>query len=279
MAEALAAAGHELCVYNRTRERCQPLHEAGARIAASPAEAASHGDVVFTMLADDAAVEAVSFGEHGVLAGLGRAKVHVSSSTISVALSERLAREHVQRSQGYVSAPVFGRPAAAAARQLWVLAAGEASDAQHCLPLLQAIGRGVTYLGESAPMANVVKLSGNLLIASMLESLGEAFALTRKAGVAPATFLEVFTKVFGQSSLIFENYAKTIASERSQPAGFKASLGLKDLRLALSAGEALGVPLPLANLLCDQFDAALAEGHADQDWSVIARLAAQRAGL
>jgi 3-hydroxyisobutyrate dehydrogenase-like beta-hydroxyacid dehydrogenase len=279
MAESLAAAGHELCVYNRTHGRAQPLHEAGARIAASPAEAASQVDVVFSMLADDAAVEAVSFGEQGLLAGLGRGKVHVSSSTISVALSERLAAEHAQRSQGYVAAPVFGRPAAAAARQLWVLAAGKSSDVQHCLPLLRAIGRGVTELGEAAPAANVVKLAGNFLIASMLETLGEAFALTRKAGVASATFLEVFTKVFGSSSAIFENYAKAIANERYEPGGFKASLGLKDVRLALAAGEALGVPLPTASLVRDQLSAAIAEGHGDFDWSVIARLAAERAGL
>lgn len=279
MAESLTVAGYELCVYNRTPSRAQPLHEAGARIAASPADAAREVDVVFSMLADDAAVEAVSFGEHGLMAGLGRGKVHISSSTISVALSERLAVEHAQRSQGYVAAPVFGRPAAAAARQLWVLAAGKSSDVRHCMPLLEAIGRGVTDLGETASAANVVKLAGNFLIASMLETLGEAFALTRKAGVAPATFLEVFSKVFGQSSAIFENYATAIASQRYEPAGFKASLGLKDLRLMLAAAETLGVPLPAATLVRDQLSAAIAEGQGDFDWSVIARLAAQRAGL
>jgi 3-hydroxyisobutyrate dehydrogenase-like beta-hydroxyacid dehydrogenase len=279
MAELLASAGHELCVYNRTHERAQPLHEAGARIAATPAEAARDADVVFSMLADDAAVEAVSFGEVGILAGLGRGKVHVSSSTISVALSDRLTLEHATRLQGYVAAPVFGRPAAAAAKQLWVLAAGKYSDVHHCLPLLTALGRGLTQLGEKPSAANVVKLSGNFLIASMIEALGEAFALTRKAGVAPDAFLGIFSSVFGQSSAIFENYAKVIASEAYEPAGFKATLGSKDMRLALDAAEALLVPLPGASLLREHFLTAIDQGKGELDWSVLAKLAAERAGL
>ena len=279
MAEALAASGHQLFVYNRTHGRAQPLHEAGARIAATPAEAAREAEVVFSMLSDDSAVEAVTFGEAGLFAGLGRGALHVSSSTISVALSERLAKEHAARSQGYVSATVFGRPEAAAAKQLWVLAAGKASDVTRCLPLLQCIGRGVTQLGESPALANVVKLAGNFLIASMLESLGEAFALTRKAGVAPDTFLDIFSTVFGKNSAIFENYAKVIAKEAYTPAGLKVPLGLKDVRLALDAGHTLGVPLPFAEVLREHFQAAIAEGKSDLDWSAIAQLASERAGL
>jgi 3-hydroxyisobutyrate dehydrogenase-like beta-hydroxyacid dehydrogenase len=279
MAESLASAGHELWVYNRSHERALPLHEAGARLAVTPAEAARHVDVVFSMVSDDAALEAVSFGEVGILAGLAAGKIHVSSSTISVALSDRLAAEHSARLQGYVAAPVFGRPLAAAAKQLWVLAAGKYSDVHHCLPLLEALGRGVTQLGETPSAANTVKLAGNFLIASMLETLGEAFALTRKAGVPAQAFLGVFSAVFGQSSAIFENYAKAIAQGNYAPGGFKATLGLKDVRLTLSAGEALGVPLPVANLLRDQFQAAIDAGAADLDWSVLAKLAAERAGL
>jgi len=279
MAEHLAAAGHDLWVYNRTHQRAQPLHEAGARIAATPAEVAQHSDFVFSMLADDAAVEAVSFGEHGILSGLSAGKVHISSSTISVALSDRLALAHAAQAQGYVAAPVFGRPVAAAAKQLWVLAAGEPRAVERCLPLLSALGRGITQLGDKPSAANVVKLSGNFLIASMLEVLGEAFALTRKAGISPDAFLGVFSAVFGQSSAIFENYAKVVAKGGYEPAGFKATLGLKDVRLALEAAEALAVPLPVAGMLRDHFIAAIAQGHADVDWSVLATMAAQRAGL
>ncbi len=279
MAESLAAAGHQLFVYNRTHGRAQPLHEAGARIAATPAEAARESEVVFSMLSDDTAVESVTFGESGILAGLARGAVHVSSSTISVALSDRLTVEHAEHGQGYVSAPVFGRPEAAAAKQLWLLAAGQASDLARCLPLLQCLGRGVTQLAEKPSAANVVKLTGNFLIASMLEALAEAFALTRKAGIAPAAFGELFSNVFGKNSAIFENYAKRIAEEAYEPAGFKMPLGLKDVRLALSAGAGLGVPLPLAELLSEQMQAAIDGGKAELDWSALGRLAAERAGL
>jgi len=279
MAESLAASGHQLFVYNRSHGRAQPLHEAGARIMATPAEAAREAEVVFSMLSDDAAVEAVTFGESGILAGLPSGAVHVSSSTISVALSERLSKEHAARAQGYVAATVFGRPEAAAAKLLWVLAAGKASDVTLCLPLLQCIGRGVTQLGEAPSLANVVKLAGNFVIASMLETLGEAFALTRKAGVAPHTFLDIFSTVFGKGSAIFENYAKAIANEAYSPAGFRLPLGLKDVHLTLDAGHALGVPLPVAEVLREHFQAAIAEGKGELDWSAIARLAAERAGL
>ena len=160
-----------------------------------------------------------------------------------------------------------------------MLAAGKKDDVARCLPLLQCIGRGVTRVGEAPAQANIVKLAGNFMIASMLETLGEAFALTRKAGVAPQLFLEIFSSVFGKGSAIFENYAKTVANEAYAPPGMKIPLGLKDVRLALDAGHTLGVPLPFAEILREHFQAAVAEGKADLDWSAIARLAAERAGL
>ena len=278
MAGSLLDAGHELAVYNRSPERAAPFGDRGARIAGTPAEAARDAEVVFSMLADDAAVEAVTFAEHGLLAGLAPGAVHVSASTISVALSERLSAAHTAAKQGYVAAPVFGRPEAAAAKQLWVLAAGAPDAVERSLPALQAMGRGVTRLGDRASAANVVKLTGNFLIASMIETLGEAFALTRKAGILPEVFLELFMDVFARSP-IFENYARAIAKERYEPAGFKLALGSKDLRLALAAGEALHVPLPVASVLRDQFLTALANGKGELDWSALAELAAERAGL
>ena len=278
MAELLLCAGHELTVYNRSRERAEPFAARGARIAASALEAARAGELVISMLADDHAVEAVAFGAAGIIAGLARGAVHVSSSTISVALSERLATAHTEAGQGYVAAPVFGRPEAAAAKQLWLLAAGAEADIEKALPALTALGRGITRLGDKASAANVVKLSGNFLIATMLEALGEAFAFTRKAGVSPDAFLDVFTNVFARSP-IFENYAKMIAKEAYHPAGFQMPLGLKDVRLALAAGEQLEVPLPIASLLRDHFLTAIAQGKGELDWSAIAKLAAERAGL
>lgn len=279
MAESLLSQGHQLFVYNRSREKAQPLHEAGARISATPGEAARDAEVVISMLADDSAVEAVTFGANGILSELQPAAVHASCSTISVALCERLADAHAKAGRGFVAAPVFGRPEAAASRKLWLLAAGKGGDVERALPVLHSLGRGVSHLGEKAGNAALVKLTGNVFIASLIESLGEAFALTRKAGVAPEVVLELFKSVFGQGSPIVENYAALVAKGRYQPAGFKAKLGLKDLRLALGAADQLEVPLPTASLLHDQLLSAVANGRGDDDWGVIAELAAKRAGL
>ena len=177
MAKNLLAAGHELSVWNRTPAKAGPLREKGARVAGTPAEAARGAEVVVSMLADDSAVQDAVLGNDGVHAGLGKGAVHVSSSTISVALSERLTEAHASAGQGYVAAPVFGRPEAADAKQLWVVTAGPKADVERCRPLLEAVGRGLTVLGEKASSANVVKLSGNFLIASVIETLGEAMAL------------------------------------------------------------------------------------------------------
>lgn len=279
MAELLLAQGHQLFVYNRTHEKAQPLHEAGARLCATPGEAAREAEVVISMLADDSALQAVTFGASGILAELQPSAIHVSCSTISVALSDRLAAAHAEAGVGYVAAPVFGRPEAAVAKKLWLLAAGPPADIERALPVLEALGRGVTRLGETASIANLVKLTGNVFIGSMIASLGEAFALTRKAGVSPDLLLQLFKNVFGQGSPILENYASQVANGNYEHAGFKAKLGLKDLRLALSAADQLEVPLPTASLVRDQLLSAVATGQGDFDWGVIAQMAAKRAGL
>jgi 3-hydroxyisobutyrate dehydrogenase-like beta-hydroxyacid dehydrogenase len=278
MASNLLGAGHTLAVYNRTRARAESLGPQGAQVASSPAEAARGAEVVFSMLSDDAAVEQAVLGGSGLLAGLEKGAIHVSSSTLSVALSERLAEAHAKAGQGYVSAPVFGRPEAAQAKQLWVVAAGAKADVERCRPLLEALGRGLSVLGEKASAANVVKLSGNFLIASMMEALGEAFALTRKSGIEPQVFLELFQAVFAKSP-IFERYAVLIAGEQYQPAGFQLRLGLKDMRLVLQAADGAQVPMPLASLVRDHFLEGVARGMGEHDWSALGALAAERAGL
>jgi len=278
MATGLLSAGHALTVWNRTESKAAPLKEQGARVVRTPAEAARGADVVFSMLADDAAVSSAVFGQDGLLAGLAPGAVHVSSSTISVALSEKLAEAHAGAGHRYVAAPVFGRPAAAVSKQLWVVAAGPKQDVERCRPLLEALGRGLTVLGENASAANVVKLSGNFLIASMMEALAESFALTRKAGIEPRAFLDVFQSVFARSP-IFEGYAQLIAEEKYSPPGFKMRLGLKDVELVLGAARAAEVPMPLASLVKDQFLGGVAQGHGDLDWSALGALVAERAGL
>jgi len=276
IARNLIKAGYVLRVYNRTRSRAEALVSAGAIYAETPAAASSAG-LVATMLADDAAVEAVVFGDHGVLAGLPRGGVHISHSTISTSLSRRLADAHRERGQSFLAATVFGRPEAAQAARLVVVAAGPPEAVERCRPALEAIGRKLFVIGPDAPAANTVKLAGNFLIASMLESLGEAFALTRKSGVDPAIFLELVSTFF--QSPVYENYGKAIAEQRYEPAGFKLRLGLKDLRLVTAAADEQAAPMPVASLIRDNMISGIAQGMGDMDWSAVARVAALKSGL
>ncbi|MGE5241177.1 MAG: NAD(P)-dependent oxidoreductase [Bacteroidota bacterium] len=276
MAANLLKAGHQVTVYNRTADKAAALTAQGAKAAARVADAC-RGAAVITMLANDDAVESVAFGKDGIVASLPAGAMHVSSSTISVALSERLTQAHAKAGQHFVSAPVFGRPDAAAAAKLFIIAAGAPAAVQAAAPLFDAVGQKTFVLSESPKAANLVKLSGNFLIAAMIESLGEALALVGKGGVDARQYLEMLT-----SSLfnvpIYKNYGGMIVGGTFEPAGFAAPLGQKDIRLTLAAAEELRVPMPLASLLRDRFLTLLAHGGENLDWSAIGRLAAKDAG-
>lgn len=277
MAANLLAAGHEVTVYNRSPGRAQPLVDKGATAAGSVAEAC-HGDAVFTMLADDHAVESVALAAGGIRDSLPAGAIHIGSSTISIALSERLAHAHAAAGQRYVAAPVFGRPEAAAAGKLAVIAAGAADAVRDATPLLQAIGQKLFLISETPTSANLVKLSGNFMIASVIEMLGEAMALIAKGGVDRKQYLDILTSTLFDAP-VFKTYGTLIAEERFEPAGFAAPLGQKDIRLVLAAAEEARVPMPLASLLRDRFLALLAQGGDALDWSAIARLAAKDAAV
>ena len=276
MAASLLRAGHEVTVYNRTPEKAHALGENGARVVASVAEASAQ-PVVFTMLSDDAALEGVVFGEGGLLRHLPRGGLHVSSSTIGVALSDRLARDHAAAGQRYLAAPVFGRPEAAASAKLFVVVAGAGAAIEEARPLFEAIGQRTFVVSENPSAANLVKLSGNFLLASVIEGLGEAMALVGKAGIDLRQYLDLLT-----SSLfdvpVYKNYGRLVAERAFTPAGFAAPLGHKDVRLVLAAAETLRVPMPLASLLRDRFLTLLARGGEEHDWSAIGDLARQDAG-
>src|SRR5271167_2903318 len=278
MARNLLKAGRHVTLYNRTRAKAGPLVAAGARVVDKPS-AACGGDVLITMLADDHAVETVVFGQEGVVAALPPNAIHVSMSTISVALSDRLAEAHARAGRGYVAAPVFGRPEAAAAAQLFIIAAGGDEAIRRCQPLFDAIGqKDLRRRRQAIGGQPRVKLSGNFLITSIIESLGEAFALVRKSGVDPHRYLEILTGTLF-SAPVYKTYGGLIAEEKYEPAGFKMALGLKDIRLALAAADAQAVPMPVASLVHDHFLAGVAQGQGDSDWSALARLAAANAGL
>jgi 3-hydroxyisobutyrate dehydrogenase-like beta-hydroxyacid dehydrogenase len=277
IARRLIEAGHQVKVHNRTPGRAETLKTAGAVIADSPADASS-GEVVITMLADDPAVEAVVVGPHGVLQGLGKNQVHISMSTITVALSERLAATHLSAGQRYLAAPVFGRPDAAAAGKLFIVAGGEVNVIARCQNVFDAVGQRTFVIGDTPAWANLVKLSGNFLIAAMIECLGEAVALMRKSGVDPQRFVDIMTSSLFAAP-VYRTYSELIVEQRFQPAGFAMPLGLKDVRSVLAAAEARSVPMPVGSLLRDHFISAIARGGEALDWSALARVAADNAGL
>jgi 3-hydroxyisobutyrate dehydrogenase-like beta-hydroxyacid dehydrogenase len=276
MASSLLKAGHQVTAYNRSQDKVDLLAERGARPARSVAEA-SRSQIVVTMLSNDAAVEAVTFGADGIIATLAQGGVHVSSSTISVALAERLTAAHAEAGQRFVTAPVFGRPVAAETAKLFVVASGDPAAIQKVSPVFEAIGQKTFVVSDSPAAAILIKLSGNFLIASVIESLGEAMALVGKAGVDKEQYLEVLTStLFGAP--VYQTYGGLIAREEFEPAGFAAPLGLKDVRLVLAAGEELRVPLPVASLLRDRFLTLVANGGDHLDWSAVGALAAWEAG-
>jgi 3-hydroxyisobutyrate dehydrogenase-like beta-hydroxyacid dehydrogenase len=278
IARNLIQAGYTLTLYNRTRSRAEELQSLGGRIADTPSEAASSAEVLITMLADDRAVEDVIFAPGNALQDLPTDAVHISMSTISVGLSRRLANAHSEQHQHYLAAPVFGRPDAAAAAQLFIVAAGPAEHIERCQPLFEVIGQRTYVLSEEAPVANVVKLAGNFLITTVIESLGESFALVRKYGLEPDSFLEVLTGTLF-SAPIYRTYGSMIAADKFEPVGFRMPLGFKDNRLLLSAAEEAEVPMPMASLVHDRFVSALAQGMGEADWAAIARISYQEAGL
>ena len=272
MARNLLKAGHQLIVWNRSEGPAQALHALGAAIASSPALRPKDAEIAITMLADDAAAEAVTLGENGLIEGLAGGATHVSMSTISVALSERLTQAHAAKGQTYVAAPVFGRPDAAAAAKLFIAAAGEATLIEKIRPALEAMGQRIFVMGERPAQANLVKLTGNFLITCVIESLAEAFALTAKGGVETAKVHELLTETLF-SAPVYKTYGGLILADQFTPAGFKMPLGLKDNRLLQQAAEKLEVPLPFAAIVRDRFLAALANGEGGLDWSAIARRA------
>jgi 3-hydroxyisobutyrate dehydrogenase-like beta-hydroxyacid dehydrogenase len=276
MAANLLKAGHDVTVFNRSPDKLRPLVELGAH-AASTVPDACRGELVVTMLADDTAVADVAFPNGGIVSVLPKGAIHLSMSTISVALSKKLTEAHAQAAQQFVAAPVFGRPDAAAAAKLYIVAAGNPSAVNMCKPLLDVLGQRTFPIGTTPSSANLVKLSGNFLLAAAIEALGEAIALIGKADIDPHVFVDLLTSSLFNAPA-YKTYGGLIAESRFEPAHFAAPLGFKDIKLALAAAESLRVPMPLGSLLHDRFLRLLAEGGERLDWAAIGGLAARDAG-
>ncbi len=274
----LIEAGYRLKVYNRTSAKAASLLDRGATLAKSAAEVAEPGGIVFTMLADDAAVEQVCSDPHSFVENLGPGGIHVSCSTIAPATARRLAEHHAKHGVAYVAAPVFGRPEAAAAKKLWVCASGASAAREKVNPMLKAISQGTFDFGEEAGAANVVKLCGNFLIAAAIEAIGESLVLAEKNGVDAKAVAEMLGKTLFACP-VYQGYGKQIAEQRFEPAGFRLALGLKDINLALQTAASSSVPMPLASLLHDRWLTGIAQGRADMDWTAATLSIAEDAGL
>ena len=275
MAGRLLEAGYPLRVWDRTPARAQTLP--GALVCPTAREAAQDATLVFSSLADDRAVRAVTLGEQGILAGLGEGAIHIGTSTISLSLCGELLKAHAAAGRTFVAAPVLGRPDAAAKGKLWILAGGDPGAIARCRPVFEHLGQG-TIPFDSAPHASLAKLIVNLTMAGTIELLGEATALAQKGGIAPMMMIRVLSDtLFG--SPVVRGYGPRIAADRYEPAAFRIDLGLKDVLLALAAGADLRVPLPVANVARDHLLEALARGQDDLDWTGLAGVARDAAGI
>jgi len=275
IATSLVRAGHDLIAFNRSPEKFRALAVLGVRRAAHIADACK-ADVLITSLADDAAVEQVVLAADGVVTRLRKGAIHLSMSTISVALSERLALAHARAGQRYVAAPVFGRPDAALAAKLFIVAAGDPAAVSACMPIFAVLAQKTVPIGAEPVAANLVKLSGNFLLAAAIEALGEAIALVGKAGIDRNVFVDLLTTTIFPAPA-YKLHGDLVANSKFLPARFSVHLGQKDINLALAAAATLRVPMPLADLLRDRFLRVVEWGGDSLDWSALGGLATQDA--
>ena len=275
MAARLIDRGHTLVVWNRSETAAQGLAAYGATIARHPEETGG-SDVVITMLADDAALESVWIASR-LLERMPGGAVHLNMASVSLRMATLLTALHRERGRDYVSAPVFGRPHAAREGELDIVAAGPRGAMARCAPLFEALGRQWFDLGETPAQANIVKIARNYLLGTIIESLGEAFALVAKSDVPPAKFLEVLTST-SLDCAAYRNYGRLILEPPAHPT-FALTLGRKDVELALEAARDTGVPMPAAETLREQHVAAIAAGYGEGDWAALGNYIAARAGI
>ncbi len=278
MATNLISAGYKLRVYNRTLAKAETVRQQGATPVAAPHEVAEAGGIVITMLSDDQALEEVALRGNKLAEYLGNGGIHISMSTVAPATARKIAAQHAKHGVSYLAAPVFGRPEAAAARKLWICLSGSAAAKPRVEPILQTLSQGVFDFGEDAGAANVVKLAGNFLIASAIEAMAEVFTLAEKNNIPRAEI----ARMFGQtlfSSPVYQNYGQKLVEGSYDKAGFKLSLGMKDIALVLQTAKASCMPMPFASLLHDRLLTGFAKGRGELDWAALALGVADDAGL
>lgn len=276
MAHNLLKAGYEVAVWNRSPAAATPLVNDGARLCQRPADIAG-SEVVISMLADDAITHDVMIAQ-GALDSLAAGAVYINMATVSNDLTRKMASYCSEKGIHYIAAPVLGRVDVAAAGNLNILAAGEPDQLRRVQPVFDVLGQKTWHFGDNPEQANTVKLAANFMLATVIESVGESAALVKAHGIEPKDFINMLTSTLF-SAPVYKNYGGMIAEERYTPAGFKLTLGLKDVRLAQQAAEEKNVPMPFASVLRDNFIDAIAQGDGNLDWSALANVSARRSGL
>lgn len=271
IAENLLQKGHSLCVYNRTKTKLQPLVDKGATACDTVKELALQCDIVFTIVADDAAIKEITLGEHGLAANLKAGGIHASISTILPATAKELATVHQQYNNHYVGTPVMGRPEAARIRNLNFLISGSPEQVQIILPLLTDAGAATLWeFGTEPEAANVAKLCNNFLIVGALEAMAEGITLARKSGIDDAQWMKMVTSTF-LNAPIYNIYGNIILNETYTPPGFRLQLGLKDVNLVVQQSKEVGLPMELAQLLQKRMNRCMDAGLGELDWGAITK--------
>jgi len=278
IAGSLLKAGYQVRVFNRTASKAEPLVKQGARLVGQARDVAESGGIVLTMLSDDPTVEAICGEPGGFIEKLGPGGIHISLSTISPAAARRLAEQHRKFQVTYIGAPVFGRPEAAATGRLNLVVSGEPTAKKRIAPILAAIGQATFDFGDAPDAANTVKICGNFMIASAIQTMAEAMALAQKNGIDTGKMIDMLAQTIFACP-IYQGYGKALAAQRFEPVGFRMALGLKDVNLALETAAASTMPMPIASLLHDRLLASIARGRGEMDWLAVSLGIAEDAGL
>lgn len=272
MARRLIHAGHSVTVYNRTPAKLTNLRELGATVAGTPAEASTTAEILITMVSDDMALEAILWGASGALSSLPKGAIHITMSTISEKLAEKIGRAHGESGTRHVGAPVFGRPPAAADGKLFIVTAGDKSDLDVCAPVFEALGQKTIVVGDRARAAHLTKVMGNFMLFSAIEAMAEAIAHVEACGLDPAVFLEAMTSTIFTAP-IYKNYGGMMVSGQfTQPGAVNLHLALKDIRLALSSAKTAGSLLPTGNLVQSHLELGIQRGYGEYDVSALTKL-------
>lgn len=265
MATNIHRAGFPLTVWNRSPGKAAPLQAAGAKVAATPAQAASNASIVISSLADDKSVEGVMSGPDGLLQGMRKGTIHVGTSTISPRLADRIAETHAAHGSVYVSGPVLGRVPAAEAAQLLTFVAGAPAAIETARPVIASYAPGILPAGEKSSVASTAKLIANFLGVAGMDLIGQAMAFAERTGVPSALVRQMLFGFFAAEAT--REYVGKISERDFDNVGFTASGGLKDVELMLQSARDGGLELSTARTIRDKLGAAIERGWQDKDWS------------